>query len=172
MSIQRSKSAPQAIAAIPALHVPRSHSHENVRAQPTRSTLAKPFIAGRPTSLASPSARAHDGDPFSLGNFFPSSRVSDEDYWTWLRTEHAIQEEPEPLAPTAPSMLGLTSDMMAAEAIKNEDKLGVLSISMSDESCPQLCADRAPAMYRIPVLYIQWRRRGASGGGSLVLAVH
>jgi len=178
MSIQRSKSAPQSIATpIPATHVPRSYSQENVRAKTTRSARPNPAVAG--ASLTSPSARTHDGDPFSLGSFFPSSRVSDEDGWTWLPSEHAIQEEPEPMAPMAASMLGPTSDRLAAEAIRNEDKLGVLSIKspffLNGKALPADTEDRLFSPYTedeaidVESLYqsLCARRRSRGGPGDV-----
>jgi hypothetical protein len=134
MSIQRSKSAPLSIAGPATIHVPRSYSYENVqrRAGPFQTT----GIAGPSTPVVSPSSRARRGDPFSLGNFFPTSRVSDEDDdWSWLRADDAvIHEESQSIASTAPVMLGLAGDKLAADAIKSEDKLGVLSLSMSRQS--------------------------------------
>ena len=126
MSIQRSKSAPQLVSGTSTVHVPRSYSYENVHCKSTRvPPLHRPLAP-----LASPSSRIHRGDPFSLGNFFPTSRLSDEDDWNWL---DAIDEEPEATSASTSAFFDLAEDRVAAEdkyaaeAIRSEDKLGILS---------------------------------------------
>lgn len=130
MPIQRSKSAPQSIAGVSTVHVARSYSHENVHHKPVQ---VAPFRPGSSRALALPSSRVHKGDPFNLGNFFPTSRVfEEEEDWNWLRSDHSTHAESMAVVRTpAPMMFGLVGDKLATEAIKNEDKLGVLSLSRS-----------------------------------------
>jgi len=141
MSLKRSKSAPQPIATLITFNLPRSHSQQYLQQNAQRKGLRG--LAVSPTF-----SRADREDPFSLSGFFPSSfgGLEEEEEWNWLREEdeeEGYRRSIEPLGiaedaasvsslPGTPTvMFGHVEDELTREAIKGEDKLGVLSLGMS-----------------------------------------
>lgn len=135
MPIKRSQSAPQPIEAIftstkirastskaPNADLPRSKSYL-VDHSVSHSPLATPWVERE--------------DPFSLGGFFPASNRSaaaEGEQWKWLHRDEdeSGRDEGQSVASFSvdedDSVLGELEDELAGEAIKVEDKLGVLSL--------------------------------------------
>lgn len=129
MPIKRSQSAPngQPIAALAALTKVDAPAAGDLKVHLSRS---KSYLTQH-SALDSPLNDRED--PFSLGGFFPgSSRTAhqEEEQWKWLQRDEdserasvssfSVDEED--------SVLGELDDELAREAIKVEDKLGVLSL--------------------------------------------
>lgn len=91
-------------------------------------------IVASSTPLLSPALRVDRDDPFNLTSFFPTSRISEEeDGWNWLReTDYGMEDDE--LAEFVGDSSTIHGDEPAAQVIKNEDKLGVLSLSLSTVS--------------------------------------
>lgn len=115
MPIKRSQSAPigngqllTKVIETPNAHLPRSKSY-----------------------LVQHSAPLNDReDPFSLAGFFPGSS---EERWKWLRRDEGSERASVSSFSVGEedSALGDMDDELAREAIQDEDKLGVLSLSPS-----------------------------------------
>jgi hypothetical protein len=122
----------------------RSHSTPNVGVRPTEQRLQQPrrtktsidFFAVPPENSIHREKRV---DPFNLAGFFPSGlRQSDQEPSGWWRDEDL--EDSDELASESTMLGGDSSslgsqrvlfsgeDQPAEEAIKREDKLGVLTI--------------------------------------------
>jgi len=111
MALQRSKSAPHTLPALVQATVPRTSSFH---------TLQKHVRAATGAQLPPPE------DPFSLSGFFPSLR---RERWGWLREETKLEDGDSDVAEEDDGVGALfgDSDEQTQEAIRDEDKLGVLS---------------------------------------------
>ncbi|KAF9462131.1 hypothetical protein BDZ94DRAFT_1262011 [Collybia nuda] len=125
MSLQRSKSAPHPISGLTSL--PRTASFHYKQAK-----------TGHATPLHTP--RIEKEDPFSLSGFFPRI-YGNEDEWRWLRDEQQwvgsekvagpTEEEEEEEEEKYRVIFGQAeSENTTREMIKDEDKLGVLSLGV------------------------------------------
>ncbi|KAG5647628.1 hypothetical protein DXG03_008981 [Asterophora parasitica] len=121
-ALQRSKSAPHGMPALlpaPASLVRASSFH-------TTQEAAKP-VKKPPMAAVAERVAEERGDPFSLSGFFPSSLGDDK--WGWLRDEEKEQEKQWSTEDgDGGSVLFGEEDSMTREAIRLEDKLGVLSL--------------------------------------------
>lgn len=138
MSLQRSKSAPHPFPTLlTTSSLPRSTSHVQLPQKLPKS--AHPHVHFRPPA-PSPgfTPRTERADPFSLGEFFPSSlgytAETQTEEWNWLRDGEEENEDEENEAQEQEQVKDQTSqknDELAEDAIKREDKLGVLSLGES-----------------------------------------
>ena len=154
MSVPRSHSVPQ-IATFQTTKTPTASSSSGVAERHVRPQLPRHRsavgIAGHSHHLVSVyTPRVEREDPFSLSGFFPTSLAArehpdSEQEWDWLRAatdEDGAEEEEEyrsgrvsPISesdsewnvptPCSPDM----EDVLAGDAIKREDKLGILALS-------------------------------------------
>lgn len=135
-SIQRSKSAPH-VAPLQPFLTPRPGDalrgdRPRIRRHNTSLALTD-MPASRPRSgYATPRAERAE-DPFSLGGFFPPPRPGGdapaEGEWTWLREDDGLlpREADWRDDEYAPSV-DKAEDEHTGEVIRQEDKLGVLSL--------------------------------------------
>ncbi|GLB36044.1 hypothetical protein LshimejAT787_0303320 [Lyophyllum shimeji] len=118
MALQRSKSAPQGIPAL--LPMPRS-----VPRASSFQTIQNAVKTVKTVPLAERTDMERE-DPFSLLGFFPSSLG--EEKWGWIRGEEKVEKAWTAEEGESGSVLFGESDKLTQEAIKGEDKLGVLSL--------------------------------------------
>ncbi|EFI28663.1 hypothetical protein CC1G_13689 [Coprinopsis cinerea okayama7 len=142
--LQRSQSAPQPIASLVQTStsdarrqpLPRTVSHEQVQKHKCPPHM-KPLTSTLATGPASP-MNVDQEDPFNLLTFFPPG-IGRRDDWHWLRGE-ALAEEVEEASidvegddgGDSPAIFVPTEDRHMSEAIKGEDKLGILSFGYRD----------------------------------------
>jgi hypothetical protein len=148
MPIPRSKSAPQPIAS--ALDGKHKLSLTTTDYPGESSVVrSKSFVASAPLVPVYPSSALERDDPFSLSTFFPSplqrgKSVTGSGEWRWLRGGHdgdrdvLMGSDAEDLpssssdgmrsVPPTPGGIMFGEDL-TGESIKDEDKIGVLSIS-------------------------------------------
>ncbi|KAF8078733.1 hypothetical protein FPV67DRAFT_75145 [Lyophyllum atratum] len=123
MALQRSKSAPQGIPALLAIppSLPRASSFHTIqKAVNSVKTVPLAVEVAERTNL-------ERGDPFSLSGFFPSSLG--EEKWGWLRGDEKAEKKIWAAEEGGSgNVLFAESDKLTQEAIKGEDKLGVLSL--------------------------------------------
>jgi len=65
-------------------------------------------------------------DPFSLGGFFPSSKNSESEEWTWLREKSKAEDKESIVVDDSVNL----SDEELQAMIEREDKMGVLALSL------------------------------------------
>ncbi|TFK36817.1 hypothetical protein BDQ12DRAFT_226172 [Crucibulum laeve] len=120
MSISRSKSAPHTIVSMTPSRLARSGSHQYLPGENW----------GQSSRGTKVTTRRERGDPFSLLGFFPVSLtgIESEDEWQWLREEERRDEKYEGGTSRSQSIFGEKDEKGTGEAIKGEDKLGVLSL--------------------------------------------
>ncbi|RDB28625.1 hypothetical protein Hypma_015636 [Hypsizygus marmoreus] len=116
MALQRSKSAPHAIPALLPPSLPRSSSFHTMPEAAKRAPIKhEPPVAE---------------DPFSLAGFFPSSLG--EEKWAWLREDIREQDGEWKTGDEDGTTVvcGLNGELekLTRDAIKDEDKMGVLSL--------------------------------------------
>ncbi|KAF9270185.1 hypothetical protein L218DRAFT_1071659 [Marasmius fiardii PR-910] len=139
-TLPRSKSAPQPLPVLSVLasaHVtplPRSASHQTIQPKARSSSSVETM---RPINRAMHSPRIEREQPFNLTGFFPTGTLNEKknerSSW-WLREGEEQDEEGEDQSWTTAAaesgtegMVGQISDEMTRAAIKNEDKMGILS---------------------------------------------
>ncbi|KAG7099174.1 hypothetical protein E1B28_001045 [Marasmius oreades] len=135
-TLPRSKSAPQPLPALSAcastnVHsLPRSASHQTI--QPKAKSA--PMGAVRPTNRALHSPRIEREQPFNLAGFFPTGTLGEmqNEASSWWLREGDEESEGQSWCPAVAEagtegMVGQISDEMTRAAIKNEDKMGILS---------------------------------------------
>lgn len=132
MSLQRSKSAPHPISGL-ATSLPRVASFHHKQAKTGHVV----------TQLPTP--RIEREDPFSLSGFFPTT-LGEEDEWGWLRDEGSDKEEwgglhGEELEEGGVIFGHTESGNVTQDAIKDEDKLGILSLGRSPPQNSKHLAD-------------------------------
>jgi len=131
MSLQRSQSVPHSIGHVqPGL--PRSVSHQQL----PRNTY-KPSVKRTASVIGTSSLRK---DPFSLTGFFPTSRSTDSEEWSWLREERDDEEDEERHETTDEerwpkgSVMSRQGNEELTRVIRDQDKMGVLSIGTDEFS--------------------------------------
>lgn len=137
MPIKRSQSAPHPIHALALTNKPaRASTSKEPQAILPRSKSYLVEHSATDSPISTPWVERED--PFSLGGFFPaSSRAAPEegDQWKWLRRDDDDEAQDEKASTSSfsvdedDSVLGELEDELAGEAIKTEDKFGVLSLS-------------------------------------------
>jgi len=119
MALQRSRSAPHGVPAL--LPIPRSLPRAS-----SFQTIQNAVKTVKTVRLGERTVVERE-DPFSLSGFFPSSLG--EENWSWLRGEEKVEKKI--WTAEEAGMGGVLfgeSDTLTQEAIKGEDKLGVLSL--------------------------------------------
>jgi len=102
------------------------HGSPAIQVRPPRYTRATTHTP-QPLAVVTERTTLERGDPFSLSGFFPSSLG--EEKWDWLRGEEKVEKKiwAAEEGGSANVLFG-ESDKLTQEAIKGEDKLGVLSL--------------------------------------------
>ncbi|KAI0361303.1 hypothetical protein OH77DRAFT_1516283 [Trametes cingulata] len=149
MSIPRSQSVPHVSSLRITTDVPRASQRDSARPKLPRHRSAV-AVAGSSQPLASLyTPRSEREDPFSLGGFFPANlgafeNSPEEHEWDWLHASDdravlrsparsglvsPISEDDEWDIPTPCSAFADAGDALTRDAIKREDKLGILALS-------------------------------------------
>jgi hypothetical protein len=169
-SLPRSLSTPHVAQQQPFLVASSSQPSSAARAAPRirrhHTSLALTDLVARRTGHQTP--RSED-DPFSLGGFFPSPLAvrtpehSDAE-WTWLHAqqqdafeaeERLEAEEGEHDGSGCHVMFDRAQDVKTAETIKQEDKLGILSLRCTfyfSHTYPCDGLSPLPPMRQLPLL--------------------
>ncbi|KAI0375298.1 hypothetical protein BV20DRAFT_960404 [Pilatotrama ljubarskyi] len=149
MSIPRSQSVPHVSSLRITTDMPRASQRDSARPKLPRHRSAV-AVSGSTQPLASLyTPRSEREDPFSLGGFFPANLGAfesspAEQEWDWLHAEDdraaalrsparsglvsPISEDDEWDIPTPCSAFADAGDALARDAIKREDKLGILAL--------------------------------------------
>ncbi|KAA1468729.1 hypothetical protein DENSPDRAFT_878359 [Dentipellis sp. KUC8613] len=138
-NIQRSKSAPHVSGLAPLVE-----KAQRPQLGPRRTKTTLDFLEAFPQARRVPSGyttpRSDREDPFNMGGFFPPQLRTDEEAaeWRWLKDEEADDEAEgshtvetaasDDDAASGESLFGEVEEANADAVIRDEDKLGILSI--------------------------------------------